>query len=232
MKNCTLVKEIALEVQHLSMLHSLPFLFQEKSPWIVKFFWHFHQFKPKVICFLLKREEPKAFEECMSYFVVSSLTISMCMKKIKACLGEEKFSSNCNENVSFMGGSLSPKVWCMQLRWQGTLPHPFKLLNGPTTCMAIMKPPHRLIFLLPVFLLCLLAQWAIVIMFCQSRVNFLHFHLLQNQWADFNQTWWGSSSGGRDQKLFMGSKWPQGGPSGSVLLGEICVPNHKALITV
>ena len=48
-----------------------------------------------------------------------------------------------------------------------------------------------------------------------SCVNFLHFHLLlQNRWADFNQTWWGSSLGGGDPKLFMGSMWPPGGPRG------------------
>ena len=57
------------------------------------------------------------------------------------------------------------------------------------------------------------ARWAIAIAFRPSSVvrrascvNFLHFHLLlQNRWADFNQTWWGSSFGGRDPNFFMGS---------------------------
>ena len=63
-----------------------------------------------------------------------------------------------------------------------------------------------------------------------SCVNFLHFHLLlQNRWADFNQTWWGSSFGGRDPKLFMGSMWPPGGPRGRAPKGKKGV-NFKNLL--
>ena len=60
-----------------------------------------------------------------------------------------------------------------------------------------------------------------------------HFHLLlQNQLVDFNQTWWGSSLEGRDQKLFIQSMWPPGVPRGRVPqgeIGQIYVPNHKSL---
>ena len=54
--------------------------------------------------------------------------------------------------------------------------------------------------------------------------------LLQNQWVDFSQTWWGSSSGGRDQRLFMWSMLPPEGPRGRVPQREreICILNHKS----
>ena len=52
----------------------------------------------------------------------------------------------------------------------------------------------------------------------RRALTFLHFHLLlQNRWADFIQTWWGSSLGGRDPKLFMRSMWPPWGPGGGPL---------------
>ena len=48
-----------------------------------------------------------------------------------------------------------------------------------------------------------------------------HFHfLLLNQRVDFNQTRWGSSSGGRDQMLFIWSMWPPGGPGGGSPKGK------------
>ena len=37
---------------------------------------------------------------------------------------------------------------------------------------------------------------------CASSVNFLHFHLLENAWLDFNQTWKESSLGVGDSNLF------------------------------
>ena len=49
-----------------------------------------------------------------------------------------------------------------------------------------------------------LSELSIAIRFRPSSVIFLHFHLLlQNRWADLNQTWWGSSLGDRHPKLFI-----------------------------
>ena len=63
-----------------------------------------------------------------------------------------------------------------------------------------------------------------------SCVNFLHFYLLlKNPWADVNQTWWGSSLGGRNPKLFIWSMWPPGGPRGRAPKGKKWV-NFKNLL--
>ena len=59
-------------------------------------------------------------------------------------------------------------------------------------------------------------------------VNFKNL-LLQNLLADFNQTWWGSSLGGRDPKLLKGSMWPPGGPRGRAPKGKRGV-NFKNLL--
>ena len=60
-------------------------------------------------------------------------------------------------------------------------------------------------------------KWAFLIKICPLSVvvvvvNFSHFHLLlQNQWANFNQTWHKASSGKGDSSLF---KWPRPFPGG------------------
>ena len=46
-----------------------------------------------------------------------------------------------------------------------------------------------------------------------SSVNFLHFHLLENTWSDFSQTWQESW----DSKLFKWYTWPPWGPGGERL---------------
>ena len=50
---------------------------------------------------------------------------------------------------------------------------------------------------------------------CLLSVNFLHFHLLEeNAWSDFNETWQESSLGMGHSKLFKWYQWPPWGPGG------------------
>ena len=64
-------------------------------------------------------------------------------------------------------------------------------------------------------------KWAILIKICPLSVvvvgvvvgvvNFSYFHLLLwNHWANFNQTWQGSSLGDGDSSLFKWCSWPPG----------------------
>ena len=63
-------------------------------------------------------------------------------------------------------------------------------------------------------------KWAIAVRFRPSSVNFLHFHLLENAWLDFNQTWQESSLGVGDSKLFKSYVWPPWGPRGRAPKGQ------------